>query len=129
MVGRRGFGVASKEHQDGGHLPHAASSDCGWLEPEPLCSVNSTAEEFSPSFVQTDGVTMLYFWSNRTGLHKIDGSVLQENGTWGTLVRRETNIRGSPRRLLTGRRRSLNPRPTIDQTTSSVMRGSTFLYL
>ena len=56
----------------------------GWLEPEPLCGVNSTVEEFSPSFVEADGVTMLYFSSNRTGLHKIYVSVLQEDGTWGT---------------------------------------------
>ena len=43
----------------------------GWLEPEPLCGVNSPAEEFSPSFIEADGVTMLYFSSNRAGLHKI----------------------------------------------------------
>ena len=56
----------------------------GWLEPEPLCGVNSTFEEFSPSFVDADGVTMLYFSSNRAGLHKIYVSIMQEDGTWGT---------------------------------------------
>ncbi len=56
----------------------------GWLEPEPLCGVNSTAEEFSPSFVDADGVTMLYFSSNRTGLQKIYVSIMQDDGTWGT---------------------------------------------
>ena len=35
----------------------------GWLEPKPLCGVNSKFEEFSPSFVEAEGVTMLYFSS------------------------------------------------------------------
>jgi Tol biopolymer transport system component len=56
----------------------------GWLDPVPLCGVNSTFEEFSPSFVEADGVTMLYFSSNRAGLHKIYVSIMQEDGTWGT---------------------------------------------
>ena len=56
----------------------------GWLEPKPLCGVNSTADEFSPSFVEADGVTMLYFSSSRAGFHKIYVSVLHEDGTWGT---------------------------------------------
>ena len=56
----------------------------GWLEPKPLCGVNSTADEFSPSFVDADGVTMLYFSSGRTGLQKIYVSIMQDDGTWGT---------------------------------------------
>ena len=56
----------------------------GWLEPKALCGVNSTADEFSPSFVETDGVTMLYFSSSRTGLQKIYVSIMQDDGTWGT---------------------------------------------
>ena len=56
----------------------------GWLEPKPLCGVNSTFDEFSPSFVEADGVTMLYFSSSRGGLHKIYVSVMQKDGTWGT---------------------------------------------
>ena len=57
----------------------------GWLPPGPLCAINSPAEEFSPSFVEADGATLLYFSSNRDGgLHKIYVSVLQPDGTWGT---------------------------------------------
>ena len=56
----------------------------GWLEPKPLCGVNSTADEFSPSFVEAGGVTMLYFSSSRTGIQKIYVSIMQGDGTWGT---------------------------------------------
>jgi Tol biopolymer transport system component len=56
----------------------------GWLAPQPLCGVNSTFEEFSPSFVEADGVAMLYFSSSRAGLHKIYVSIMQADGTWGT---------------------------------------------
>ncbi|WP_157899025.1 PD40 domain-containing protein [Luteitalea pratensis] len=57
----------------------------GRLTPQSLCNVNSTREEFSPALVEADGVTMLYFSSNRLDplLHKIYVSVLDEDGTWG----------------------------------------------
>jgi Tol biopolymer transport system component len=55
----------------------------GWLPPEPLsCAVNSGFEEFSPSLVEAEGATMLFFSSNRSGLHKIYMSVLQSDGQW-----------------------------------------------
>lgn len=57
----------------------------GWLEPQPLsCDVNSGFDEFSPSVVETDGRTLLFFSSNRgDGVrHKIYMSVLGPDGAW-----------------------------------------------
>jgi Tol biopolymer transport system component len=57
----------------------------GWLTPEPLpCGVNSGFEEFSPSLVEADGVTMLFFSSSRDDAprHKIYVAVLQPDGSW-----------------------------------------------
>ncbi len=43
----------------------------GWLEPVHLgCEVNSTGDEFSPSYVPVGG-RLLFFSSNRDGTHKI----------------------------------------------------------
>jgi Tol biopolymer transport system component len=56
----------------------------GWRPPQPLsCNVNSGLEEFSPSVVESDGVTVLFFSSSRdtAPLHKIFMSVLQPDGT------------------------------------------------
>lgn len=58
-----------------------------WVEPQPLtCDVNSGTEEFSPSLVEAEGRTILYFSSNRdtgiAGRHKIYSSELREDGTW-----------------------------------------------
>ena len=56
----------------------------GWRPPQPLsCDVNSGLEEFSPSVVESDGVTLLFFSSSRdtAPLHKIFMSVLQPDGT------------------------------------------------
>jgi hypothetical protein len=56
----------------------------GWLPPEPLaCGVNSGGEEFSPSVVEAEGVTLLFYSSSRNThpLHKIFMSVLQADGT------------------------------------------------
>ncbi len=58
----------------------------GWIEPEPLpCTVNSGAEEFSPSLVEAGGTWMLFFSSSRDDAprHRIYVSVLQPDGTWG----------------------------------------------
>ena len=66
-------------------------SPLGWTEPVPLpcdavTGINSPFEEFSPSLVQTDGRTFLYFSSNRSsgvaGAHKIYSSELLPDGTW-----------------------------------------------
>jgi hypothetical protein len=55
-----------------------------WIEPQHLgCAVNSGGEEFSPSLVQAQGRTSLYFSSNRLGTHDIFVSELGEDGTWG----------------------------------------------
>jgi Tol biopolymer transport system component len=55
----------------------------GWLPPTPLsCDVNSSAEEWSPSLVEADGVTLLFFSSTRTGTQKIYMSSLLPDGTW-----------------------------------------------
>jgi hypothetical protein len=61
-----------------------------WTEPEPLpCgpnSINSAGEEFSPSLVQDNGRTILFFSSNRDTqvpmVHKIYSSEMLPDGTW-----------------------------------------------
>jgi Tol biopolymer transport system component len=56
----------------------------GWLAPQPLsCDVNSGVEEFSPSVVEVDGMTLLFYSSSRDThpRHKIFMSVLHANGT------------------------------------------------
>ena len=54
----------------------------GWLEPENLgCDVNSPGDEFSPSYAPAGG-GMLFFSSNRDGLHKIYVSARLENGVF-----------------------------------------------
>jgi hypothetical protein len=58
----------------------------GWLTPQHLgCDINSGFEEFSPSFVEAEGQTMLFFSSNRRdGVnHKVFVSLLQTGGAWG----------------------------------------------
>lgn len=63
----------------------------GWTEPVPLAcgaadGINSAGEEFSPSVVQAEGQTHLFFSSNRdagtVGVHKIYWSTLLPDGTW-----------------------------------------------
>ena len=71
----------------------------GWLAPQHLgCEVNSPRDEFSPSLFEVNGVTTLYFSSNRAepAFHKIYSSVLQADGSWGpaTLVD-ELNAEGA----------------------------------
>ncbi len=59
----------------------------GWLPPVPLsCEVNSGAEEWSPSYVEADGVSMLFFSSTRTGAQKIYMSTLSSDGTWSAAM-------------------------------------------
>ena len=56
----------------------------GWLQPQALsCDVNSGGDEFSPSVVEADGVTLLFFSSSRDThpLQKIFMSVVLPNGT------------------------------------------------
>lgn len=56
----------------------------GWLLPQPLpCTVNSGGEEFSPSIVESEGMTMLFFSSNRGGgTQEIYMSTLSSDGAW-----------------------------------------------
>jgi Tol biopolymer transport system component len=55
----------------------------GWLEPEHLgCTVNSFGNEFSPSLVEANGRTLLFFSSDRRGIHDIYVSVLGRDGHW-----------------------------------------------
>jgi hypothetical protein len=57
----------------------------GWELPVPLdCAVNSQFDEFSPSLVEAEGVTALFF-SRGIGMtnHKIYRSVRGSDGTWG----------------------------------------------
>jgi hypothetical protein len=56
----------------------------GWLAPQALsCAVNSGGDEFSPSVVETNGLTLLFYSSSRDThpLQKIFMSVLQADGT------------------------------------------------
>lgn len=58
-----------------------------WSEPQPLgCNVNSGGAEFSPSLVEAEGETLLFFSSDRgtPGKHRIYVSVLEPDGTWRT---------------------------------------------
>lgn len=58
----------------------------GWLEPVPLnCDINSAGDEFSPSLVEAEGVTTLFFSSERQqlGQHKIYSAVQQLDAEWG----------------------------------------------
>jgi hypothetical protein len=57
----------------------------GWSEPVHLgCEVNSSADEFSPAYVEENGIGVLYFSSGRTGVQNIYRSVAQANGSFGT---------------------------------------------
>ena len=71
----------------------------GWLPPVPLnCDINSAGDEWSPSFVEADGVTALFFSSDRVqlGQHKIQSSVLQPDGSWSPAAPvAELNISGA----------------------------------
>ncbi len=63
----------------------------GWLPAEILpCTaaddVNSFAEEFSPSLVEAEGRTILFFSSGRDGAQKIYTSERDANGAWGPAV-------------------------------------------
>jgi len=59
----------------------------GWLTPQHLgCEVNSAFDELSPSVIEADGVTMLFFSSNRAGSQDIYMSVQQPDGSWSTPV-------------------------------------------
>jgi hypothetical protein len=66
-------------------------SPLGWTEPVLLScdandGINSPFEEFSPSLVQAEGRTLLFFSSNRLtgapGVHKIYSSSQRSDGTW-----------------------------------------------
>jgi hypothetical protein len=71
----------------------------GWLQPVPLnCDINSAGDEFSPSLVEADGVTVLFFSSDRLqpGQQKIYSSVQQIDGTWGPVQAvDEVNVPGA----------------------------------
>jgi Tol biopolymer transport system component len=70
----------------------------GWLAPEPLpCGVNSGFEEFSPSLVEAEGLTMLFFSSSRDDAprHQVYMAVLQPDGSWATAPVHELNWPGA----------------------------------
>lgn len=70
----------------------------GWEVPRPLdCAVNSEFDEFSPSLVEAEGRTMLFF-SRGIGMtnHKIHMSVLGPDGTWSVAAPvEELNVPGA----------------------------------
>lgn len=56
-----------------------------WTEPRPLgCTVNTVGTEFSPSLVEAEGLTTLFFSSDNghPGTQKIYMSVQQPEGSW-----------------------------------------------
>jgi hypothetical protein len=56
-----------------------------WTQPEALgCEINSASEELSPSYVEAEGLSLLFFSSNRAdgGRQKIFMSLLLQDGTW-----------------------------------------------
>jgi hypothetical protein len=66
-------------------------SPLGWTEPlplpcDPVTGINTPLEEFSPSLVQAEGRTFLFFSSNRStglaGVHTVYSSELLPDGTW-----------------------------------------------
>jgi hypothetical protein len=55
----------------------------GWEQPTHLgCTLNSAGDEFSPSYVDEGGSSVLYFSSNRGGNHDIYRSVEQADGSF-----------------------------------------------
>lgn len=70
----------------------------GWQPPVALdCGVNSQFDEFSPSLVEVDGLTMLFF-SRGIGMtnHKVHMSVLGQDDTWSVaLPVDELNVAGA----------------------------------
>ena len=55
----------------------------GWTTPENLgCTLNSSGDEFSPSYVEENGSGVLYFSSNRGGNHDIYRSLEQADGSF-----------------------------------------------
>jgi hypothetical protein len=59
----------------------------GWTEPVHLgCTVNSTDDEFSPSYVEENGTGALYFSSNRSGNHDIYRAAQQADGSFASPV-------------------------------------------
>jgi hypothetical protein len=70
----------------------------GWLTPEPLpCGVNSGFEEFSPSLVEANGLTLLFFSSSRDDAprHKMYMAVLRPDGSWAVAPVDELNWPGA----------------------------------
>jgi Tol biopolymer transport system component len=56
----------------------------GWTTPSHLgCTLNSSGDEFSPSYVEENGSGVLYFSSNRGGNHDIYRSLELANGDFG----------------------------------------------
>ena len=57
----------------------------GWTTPDHLgCTLNSAGDEFSPAYVEENGVSVLYFSSNRGGNHDIYRSVEAADGSFGS---------------------------------------------
>ena len=91
LRGNRLLFVSTRANNCGGAGPNAdiyytrKNHEGHWLEPQPLdCNVNSGGAEFSPSLVEAEGETMLFFSSDRgtPGKHRIYVSFLEPDGTW-----------------------------------------------
>jgi len=97
LPGNRLLFVSTRQNACGGgsdadiYYSRLLMAPLGWLEPvplpcDPVAGINSPFEEFSPSLVQADGRTLLFFSSNRStgipGVHKIYVSEVLPDGTW-----------------------------------------------
>jgi hypothetical protein len=96
LTGGRLMFVSRRPHD---HCPASAANiyetrldpALGWLTPEILpcttaADVNSFADEFSPSLVEAEGRTFLFFSSGRDGVQKIYTSRRRADGTWAPAV-------------------------------------------
>ena len=87
----RGKGLFFVSRRGGGCAPNSAdmyfarlNPAHGWTTPGHLgCTVNSAGDEFSPAYVEENGVGVLYFSSNRSGNHDIYRSTQQPDGDFG----------------------------------------------
>jgi hypothetical protein len=89
LPGRQLLFVSTRANNCGGTGPNPdiyytrQDHEGNWLEPQPLsCNVNSGGTEFSPSLVEAEGETMLFFSSGTPQSQKIYVSFLEPDGTW-----------------------------------------------
>ncbi|HVM30105.1 MAG TPA: hypothetical protein VM305_04970 [Candidatus Limnocylindrales bacterium] len=86
----RGKGLFFVSRRAGGCGPNSAdiyfarnNPAHGWTSAQHLgCTLNSAGDEFSPAYLEENGINVLYFSSNRGGDHDIYRSVQQADGSF-----------------------------------------------